>query len=1131
MNLTLKCFFGMLLLASALKGQPSSVLSEATWLKIGVVESGIYKIDRAFLQQAGVGIVSVDPRKLALYGNGGGGMLPQRNDVPRKEGLAENAIVVVGEEDGIFDSDDYLLFYGNSPDEYSYQPACDCYRYEKNLYSDTTYYFLRVDGANGKRIVNRESEVAQDQLIQAYDHLYAYGYDEFKIGKSGRYWYSDIFSSSANSSATFEAGEGDYLAGTEVMLVSSVVAQSYGVSSFDVEINGFSVINQELPAIGEDDYDPLGTMRIDTAKVSAESIPTTGRASVEYSFNRFLGKTSVGYLDYFFLQGKKELVYRANGLSFRNKATASMPLVTYAINGANGMEQIWDITDRSRPVSQSFIRASGAATFSYRPQGLHEFISFQLSSTKTPVSHQRISNQNLRNGAVPELVIVTHNKFFAEANRLAAFRRSNDGLDVRVVTIDQVYNEFSSGMQDISAIRDYMRYLRQSVPGRLKYLLLFGDCSYDYKKRLVDHNYVPVYQSRESLDQIFSYSSDDYFAFLDDDEGDWLEETRGDHIADIGVGRLPVNSLEQATKVVDKLVDYSTDPSAVGAWRSDIYFVADDGDFNIHLRDADRLASFVDTAYTQFNIQKIYLDAYKQELIQSVQRSPDTYLAIKQAIENGAFIINYTGHGNASVLMDERVVVKDSLVKLTNGNRLPLFVTATCEFGRYDDPAVESGSESLLLNPQGGAIALLTTTRPVFSNTNYIVNQAFFNSIFKKIGGEYPRLGDVIKETKNNSLRGPVNRNFALLGDPSMRLNYPAFNLQITHLNGVPTDGVPDTVSAMNKVTVEGIVTDGNGSKVENFNGELTVNMFDRPVSFSTRGDESQPATYSLWSNALFRGKVSIENGDFFYEFIVPKNISYQQVRGKITMYAKPEGGLQDANGATSDFYLGGSASPAFSDREPPTIEAFINDDSFRSGQKVNAVPLLLLYLSDESGINISKKGIGQNISYQLDDEEPVILNDFYVANLDDFTTGTVLYPLGQLSEGRHIIKVKAFDTFSNGGESTIEFVVSNDTKIKLSNVLCFPNPATETVIFTVEHDRSDHLLNIHLEIVDQRGAIVDIMQWQANNTGGFVESPAWIRNMYGRRVENGIYIYRLMVVDQEDGTQNMAFGKLILTN
>lgn len=1131
MNLTLKCFFGILLLTSAVKAQPSSVLNEGTWLKIGVVESGIYKIDRAFLQQAGIGVASIDPRKLAMYGNGGGGMLPQRNDVPRKEDLEENAVIVVGEEDGNFDATDYLLFYGNTPDEYSYQAACDCFRYEKNLYSDTTYYFLRVDGANGKRIVNRESEEGQGTPIEAFDHLYAYGRDEFKIGKSGRYWYSDMFSSSANSSVEFASGEGDYLAGTEVMLVSSVVAQSYGLSSFDVQINGFPVISQELPAIGEDDYDPLGTMRIDTAKVLAANIPNTGQILVSYSFNRFLGKTSIGYLDYFFLQGKKELVYRPSGLLFRNKATLSMPLVTYSILAANNMEQIWDITDRSNPVSQSFARVGEAAAFSYQPEGLHEFISFQLSSAKTPASHQLIANQNLRNGAVPELVVVTHNKFVDEANRLAAFRRSNDGLDVRVVTIDQVYNEFSSGMQDISAIRDYMRYLHQTAPAKLKYLLLFGDCSYDYKKRIQDQNYVPVYQSRESLDQIYSYSSDDYFAFLDADEGEWVEETPGDHIADIGVGRLPVNSLGQATQVVDKLIGYSTDASAVGAWRSDIYFVADDGDFNIHLRDADRLASFVDTTYTQFNIQKIYLDAYKQELIQSVQRSPDTYRAIKQAVENGAFIINYTGHGNASVLMDERVVVKDSLVKLTNGNRLPLFVTATCEFGRYDDPTVESGSENLLLNPQGGAIALLTTTRPVFSNTNYIVNQAFFNSIFKKIEGEYPRLGDVIRETKNNSLRGPVNRNFALLGDPSMRLNYPAFDLQITHLNGVLIDGVPDTVSAMNKVTVEGIVTDGNGFKVENFNGELTVNMFDRPVSFSTLGDESQPATYSLWSNALYRGKVSIEKGDFSYEFIVPKNISYQQTRGKITMYAKPGTGLEDASGATSNFFLGGSAQPEFSDSKPPAIEAFINDDSFKSGQKVNAVPLLLLYLSDESGINISKKGIGQNISYQLDEEEPVILNDYYVANLDDFTTGTILFPLGQLSEGRHKMKVRAFDTFSNGAESIIEFVVSNDTKVKLINVLSFPNPATETVIFTVEHDRSDHLLNIHLEIVDQRGAIVDTMQWQANNTGGFVESPAWNRNMYGRRVENGIYIYRLMVVDQEDGTQNMAFGKLILTN
>ncbi len=1131
MRIFLKPFLSIILIAAAQLAIAQSVLSDGQWVKIGVKEKGVYKIDREQLQKAGVNIANINPQNLALYGNGGGGMLPQKNSEARAFDLLENHIQVVGEEDGRFDASDYILFYGNSPHEYSFRESCNCFHYERNLYSDTAFYFLRIDAKASKRITTRESTQNAEAQITTYDDLFVHEVDINKLGKSGRYWQGEIFSATGSASTTFEGGSGAFVAGEEIMLISSVVAQSYGESSFDIGVNGVNIYNQPLNPIGEEDYEPLGSHSLDTIRFDASQVGTADVTSVNYTFNRFFGKTSIGYLDYFFLQGKKKLSYRQGGLAFRNKDAFAGGVVDYVIDDANGVDQIWDVSDVTQPVAQLFKKENATLKFTLDQTGWHEFVAFNIADVKSPVSVANLPNQLLKNGEVPDLVIVTHKNFLAQANRLAAFRRANDGLDVSVATVQQVYNEFSSGMQDVSAIRDYMRYLYKGSPGKLKYLLLFGDASFDYKQRTENHNFVPVYESRESFDQILSFSSDDYFAFLDDDEGEWVEQTNGDHIADIGVGRLPVWTSQQATQVVNKIIGYTTDPTGIGSWRSDIYFVADDGDFNIHLRDADRLTAFVDTAYAQFNVKKIYLDAYKQVIIDSRPRSPATYEAIKQAVDKGAFIINYSGHGNATVLTDERVVVYDSLVKWTNGNRLALFVTATCEFGRYDDPTVASGAEALLLNPQGGAIALLTTTRPVYAHTNYVLNQAFYLSVFSKIDGEYPRLGDVIKETKNNSLRGPVNRNFALLGDPSMRLNYPAYDLKITSLNGAAQDGVPDTVSAMNKVTVEGIVADGLGNKVENFSGELTVNMYDKPVTFVTLGDESQPTNFDLWSNVVYRGKVTIDKGQFTYEFVVPKNISYLQTRGKITMYAQPESGLLDANGATIDFYLGGSKPPSIQDTEPPVIEGFINDYSFRSGDKVSTNPLLMIKLSDESGINISQKGIGQNITYRLDQGEPIVLNDYYIANLDDFTSGTVLFPLGELSNGRHTLTIKAFDAFSNGTEETIEFNVAEDTKIRLTNVLSFPNPATEIVKFQFEHDRGDHLLSISMELVNQWGAIVDKIEWQANNTGGFVESPEWNRNYDGRRIENGIYIYRLIVVDTEDLNQNIAFGKLILTN
>lgn len=1134
MRLFLVLFFSgaAFLFAYTVKAQTASVLTEGTWLKIGVTQKGIYKIDRSFLQSAGLNPSSIDPRKLALFGNGGGGMLPQPNSEPRPYDLIENAIHVEGEADGSFDASDYVLFFGNSPDKYAHDAECNCYRYEKNLYSDTTFYFLRIDGPSGRRIASRPSAASgAPATVTTFDYLYAHERDVIKIGDpgSGRYWHGETFSVTGGLTQVFDAGDGSFVPGTNLMLVSSVAAHSFGESSFDVFVNGSQVLSQVLPPRGKGNYDPFGTAAADT--IFFPSTLAGSGLQLTYTFHRATGNTSIGYLDYFFIQGLKPLEYAGQALYFRNKETLQMGQVSYVISNGASVSFLWDITDPVEPVNQGFLVTGSELSFTANQEGVHEYVAFDQGSFQTPVSVRPIPNQNLKDGIVPDLVIITHPDFAGEARRLAAFRRAHDGLDVKVVLIEQIYNEFSSGMQDVSALRDYMRYLYRLNPEKLKYLLLFGDCSYDYKRRIVDQNFVPVYQSRESLDQITSFSSDDYFGFLDDDEGYWEESEAGDHLLDIGIGRLPVVTPKHAADIVNKLIAYSTDAQGLGEWKNDLYFLADDGDVNIHLRDADRLASYVDTAYAHFNVHKLYLDAFPQELIDNKQRSPRASEAIRQAINKGAFLFNYSGHGNEIVLTDERVVHRDSLAKLTNGTRLPLFVTATCEFGRYDNPGLECGAENLIRNPNGGAIALLTTTRPVYSYTNFILNQAFYYEIFKIRDGQYPRLGDVMKHTKNNSLRGPLNRNFALLGDPSLRLNYPAYDLKITHLNGSAMDNVPDTVSAMNRVSVEGLVVDRAGNPVPGFNGELTVTMFDKPVSFTTLGDENQPATYSSWANALYRGRVSVKDGAFRYEFVVPKNTSYQQARGKIVMYARPAAGLHDANGATIDFFLGGSKPPELADDTPPEISAFINDESFRPGQEVNATPLLLVRLKDESGINISGKGIGQNLSFTLDDDEPVILNDYYLADLDDFTAGRVLYPLPTLSTGKHQLTVKAWDTFSNGATTTIHFVVSNDTKVRITNVVSYPNPAAESAIFRFEHDRGDHLLTVKIELIDQKGAIVDTIEWRTSNTAGMIESPPWNRNYNGRRIENGIYIYRLLVTDEQDGNQNFAFGKLILTN
>lgn len=1099
-----------LLTFSVLNGQ-SSVLSSGSWYKIGITESGIYKIDQATLNALGI-TSSIDPRKISVFGNGVSGPLPQPNERSRPVDLLENAIYVSGETDGVFNQNDFILFYGVGPDHQEW--TSDGFSFEKNPYSDTAYYFLRVEGADGKRISPSPSvDVPSDIIATSFDDHLTFEEDINNLITSGRTWVGELLS---NGNSQNYSNQIDGLV-SDINLTMQVIGQSSADGSFDIAADQTSIGSIAIPAI------PSGPGSTYSIKARSNqqtfTIPERSSFTIGVTYNGGSGNAR-GFIDRFFMTFSRELKLYGNETDFRVIGNSGQ-VIEYRVKGAS-TANIWNVTDPTDVKSQLYTPISDEAVFKSQSANLEEFVAFSGSDFPSPFVYGVVPNQNLRSDFSYDGLIITSPAFEAEARRLAEFHNEHDALDIKVATLSQVYNEFSSGRQDITAIRDYAKYIYDQG-GRLKYLLLFGDCSYDYKDRVNPNtNFVPTYESRESFHPIYSHSSDDYFGFFEEEEGEWMENFNGDHTLEIGIGRLPVKTAEEAKIVVDKIIYYATSTNSLGKWRNNITYLADDGDFNIHAQQVENLSELVDTTYAQYAINKLLLDAFEQESGASKDTSPKTTSALKTTIKNGTFSINFIGHGNERQWTEEEVLTRSFISELTNKNKLPIFVTATCEFGRYDDPRETSGAEALLLSSTGGAIALLTTSRPVFASTNYSLNKAFHDNMYRKVDGKNQRLGDIIRFTKNQGLEGPVNRNFTLLGDPMMMPAFPKLNVVLDEVS-------MDTLSALEEVTFSGKIMDGDNLRGD-FNGSLVISVLDKKQQFKTKGQESAPYVYTLRNNALFRGEVLVEDGQFNFSFIVPKNISYEYSRGKMSFYAWDEELNIDAAGSSREFVIGGTNEAPALDDSPPTISMFLNDRNFESGNTVGSSSLLIAEISDESGITTARTGVVDGITLELNGES-INLNEFYTASPEGYQRGTLTYPIQDLLAGKYTATLKVWDTHNNMRSETIEFNVTDEQILFVYNHAVYPNPIQKETTFYFEHDREDEDLSVTILVYSPRGEIIKQQVSLIENSSRFIELPWEAVTQGGQRLYPGVYYYRLIIQSKFDGATKEITQKLVINN
>lgn len=1101
-----------------------SVLAAGSWYKVAVEKNGVYKISGKTFKKMGFDLSKTDPRKIRIYGNEGG-MLPQSNQAPRPEDLTENAIFIAGEADGTFNSEDYILFYGRGADHYFFNQDKGIIAYEKNLYADKNYYFITVSGENGKRIAADADIPGVLPVVSTFENFSYHELDQYSELKSGREWFGERFD--LTTELTLEADLGDVMPGSTMKFVSGVMAKAFSGTSFLVSLNDQQTLTQSVPPIPNDRYTIKGQTRNDTISVSADVLSAPGRSSqkIKYTYVKAPSGQSVGFLNFFLLQAKQKLAFNHSQVIFTSTESLENPASRFEIERSESSVRVWDISNPYEPIVKPVSFTSGKTSFTSITSVLKEFIAFK-ADVPAPELIGSVSNQNLHGLPTPRLVIITHPDFKQPAERLAAYRNAKN-ISAAVVTTTQIYHEFSSGRQDVTALRDFVKSLYDKSPGTLKSVLLVGKASYDYKKRVVDNlNFMPTYESRNSLHPVDTYSSDDYIGFLEEQEGEWSETPAINHSMDVSVGRIPAKSAEEMTDVVDKIIRYESALTLQGAWQKEIVFVADDGDSNLHQDDADELAESIDDDHSEFDVSKIYLDQFPQISRPSGEVSPETNQAILNSINKGALVINYTGHGGERLLAQEKIF-DDLMIEELENERLPLMITATCEFGRADDPILISGAELCLLRKNGGAIGLVTTGRPVEAGKNFILNAAFYDAFFQHEGNNPLTLGEIFRRTKNASLSGVSNRNFSLIGDPELQLALPSRKITVS---SITTSSGSATLKSLSTVTVTGEITHEDGID-ESFNGVLEAVLFDKEVSFQTLGDENAPYTYNQWYNRIFRGQASVENGIFEFRFVVPKNIAYQVASGKLSLYARDAARDISASGYSKSFDIGLSESNPEADTTPPVISLFVGDTTFISGGIANPNTALVARLSDAHGINISGYGIGNSLTAILDDES-FTLNDFFIADVDDYTRGTVTFPLENLTPGRHMLTLKAWDTYNNPAQATIEFLVTDTENLVIQTFRNYPNPFRTSTRLSFTHNRSGDDLEGTLILYDVTGNILHSYQFNVPSSSYQVDLPELAQGInFTKNQSGGLYFARLSVRSLTNGSKNEQVTKLILSN
>ncbi|WP_299276511.1 type IX secretion system sortase PorU [uncultured Psychroserpens sp.] len=1123
----------------------NSVLSSGTWHKFYVDKSGVFRLTKGFLNSIGVN-TNVDPRTIKVYGNGGA-MLPALNSDFYPLDLTENAVRFIGEEDGVFNNDDYILFYAEGPREYSEDSDTNI-----NLFTDKSYYFINTDGGAGKRIqtLNQPEGDATIEVNTFQDYQF-HEEDEANIAKIGRRWFGERFDVENERTFNFSFPNLITTEPAKVRVLAAGVSEGPIASNMQIVLNGnlvstlgFSVIDNPVLASGN-------TFQSNINLTSEDVV-------IDLIFNNNGNPAALGYLDYISIEATRGLTFDGTQLIFKNNEVALNPgIAQYTLDNASNVQEVWDITDKynvqaiiNTDQSQNLIFKDVAGS-NKRYVTLTNLDYFDpLRDANTTVNNQNIKGTIFQNaqGEFQDIdyIIVARGGYVTQAERLAQINREQYNLNVKVVELEAIFNEFSSGNQDIAAIRNMVKYVYDNASSpsrRLKYLCLFGDASYDPKNRISNNtNIIPIWSSYQSFSLTSSFISDDFYGMMDENEGDMNDSDR----LDIAVGRMLADTPQRAKELVDKVEGYYGE-EAFGSWRNNFITISDDVNLSwekILQNTTDEIGDEVVQEKPFINVVKIHTDAFQQEATASGERYPEVNKAIKDALEVGALVVNYFGHGGEDGLAGERIFTKVDAQDIRNVCKFNLFVTVTCEYTKFDNPQRFTAGEFTYWNKDGGAIGLITTTRQIFVTAGVGYNVILEQYLFSYGSNDYPTMAEALRLTKNDpALSGNPQKTLVFyIGDPAMKLAFARPEVRLTQINDTPLDQFNEPLKALDRVKMSGEVYDTSGNFLSNYNGVLTATVFDKEIDRQTLANDGTTDNgqvivldFKTLGETVFKGQATVTEGRFDFEFVVPRDIGIPVGPGKVSFYSKQDNILDDKSGYNFDFDIGGINENATEDNVGPVINLFMNDENFVSGGITNEQPTLLAKLQDDNGINTAS-GIGHDIIAIIDGDEtnPFVLNDYYQADIDDFQRGQLSYPFRDLEPGLHTLSLKAWDVYNNSSTAEIEFVVRDkDEELVISNVLNYPNPFIDYTEFWFNHNSSD-VLDVSVQIFTVSGKLVRTLNGQTAGgskvTSSLSKDIVWDgRDDFGDKIGKGVYIYKLKVRSNRLNKQVEKIEKLVI--
>ena len=1099
-----------------------SVLSNGRWVKIRIPETGVYRLTYSALRSMGFN----EPEKVRLFGYGGA-PLPETHLENLTDDLPEQPLWHTGS---------VLLFYAQGPVNWKMNYKGE-YVHERNTYSDWGYYFL-TDNAEGEALqfVDAECDSVTGTIIDNYPDRFVYDPDEFSWYRSGRRFFESYDYSTGNSRSYSFPTIG--LRGDSVLMTVAFSSDSESDSRLSVSVNNTLAGTMSIGIKGANDV----------ASVAERTFVVRGLFSDHNSLRLTHERDGnpAGHLDFIRLNFIRHLSLYDGCTVFRSGTTRRN--ASFSIDNSNSNVKVWRISsDGAVSVIPALYENGRTVTLAADFQADDELVAVDVTaSLPEPTLVGSIENQNLHGIEQADMVIVvpSSGKITSQAIRLADAHRQKDALNVEVVRADRIYNEFSSGTPDATAIRRFMKMLYDRASETHKapeYLLLMGDGAWD-NRMLVDDwkgespdDYLLCYESYNSTSHTASYVMEDYFGLLDDAEGVSMLREK----VDLGVGRLPVHTEAQALSAVNRIIDYMNGVNS-GAWRNRMLILGDDGDNNIHMRDADAVASIYEELYPALNQTKIYWDAYKMEVSASYNGYPSVRKLILEELDKGALVVNYTGHGSVDVLSHELVVNKADAASLTSP-RLPFWITASCDIAPFDSPA-ESFGVNLMRNEKGGAIGLLSTTRTVYSSNNRLINNSFAEYMLAlDENGHQNTLGKALRLAKNelvtsNGSYTDYSENkihYVLLGDPALRLGMAQLTAVIDSFShvAVPSDSLKAMAGAVIEVSghieLDSLLDSG-------FDGTLYMSVFDSKrevVCLDNYNTADEPFTFLTRDRILFSGTDSVRHGEFRISFPVPLDINYSDESGRISLYADRSDKQVSATGFFEDFRVGGTAPSLVSDTAGPSVSIYLNTPSFRYGGDVNSTPLFVADVYDESGLNTSGNGLGHDILLIIDNNPNYtwVLNGYFTSDEGSYTGGRVVFSIPSLPDGKHQLMFRVWDVMNNSTVRTLEFRVENGLKPEFS-IEAAPNPARESTVFIVNHDRPGQNAEVTVRVYSTAGVLV----WTGTTTqtsDSGVSMIQWnLASSSGQKLQPGLYLINAEVcTPDEAGSSSTVNGKLII--